>query len=162
MAPRAAAPSSGMPRWVPLAVLVAVAVGVILFVRARGREAPAPRPSDTTTVATMSAPLPRIPVLSTAEPVVDMTQDDASAIDIETAKTDRVEAVKALEKHDIPRALDLAAQATAHDPANAEGWLILGATHIYRGDFVQSQKAFKTCVDIAKVGRRDECAALLH
>jgi Tfp pilus assembly protein PilF len=83
-------------------------------------------------------------------------------LDFEAAKAERKEAVIALEKHDIPKALDLATQATGHDPQTAEGWLILGAVHIYRGDFKGSREAFKTCVDVAKVGRRDECEALLH
>ncbi len=160
--PLAAPPAPATPRWIPLAILVATAVGVLLWVRFRGHDAqPTPRVVAPVVSASVAA-LPRLPTLSTAEPDIDRSLDDASVLDFEAAKAERKQAVLALEKHDIVKALDLATQAVGHDPQDAEGWLILGAAHIYKGDFVNSRNAFKTCVDVAKVGRRDECAALLH
>jgi hypothetical protein len=160
--PIAAAPTAATPRWIPIAIVVATFVGVLLWVRFHGRDArPAPHVEAPVASTTVSA-APRLPTLSTAEPEINRALDDASVLDFEAAKAERKAAVLALEKRDVPTALDLATQATAHDPQDAEGWLILGAAHIYRGDYLNSRKAFKTCVDVAKVGRRDECEALLH
>ncbi len=154
-------PPPSTSRWLPIAALAAVALGVFLWVRMR-REPPRP-PVLNAAVSASAAPVPpRLPTLSTAEPDVDRSLDDASVLDFSAAKAERKEAVLALEKHDLPKALDLATQAIGHDPQDAEGWLILGAAQIYRGDFVASQKAFKSCVEQAKVGRRDECAALMR
>jgi cytochrome c-type biogenesis protein CcmH/NrfG len=69
--------------------------------------------------------------------------------------------VNALEKADVPRALEMAQFAALHDPDDAESWLTLAAVHLYRNDPPAAAQAFKDCVEKAKVGRRDHCVALL-
>jgi cytochrome c-type biogenesis protein CcmH/NrfG len=93
--------------------------------------------------------------------VIESDLGEAGAdLDPDAAASERREAVKALEKRDIPHALDLAQDAVDHDPGDAESWLVLGAVHLYKNDGKAAQQAFKECAEKAKIGRRDHCLAL--
>jgi cytochrome c-type biogenesis protein CcmH/NrfG len=99
------------------------------------------------------APAAAPPAASTLD-----TADDEHEI----ARQARLESKGALERHDLPHALDAAERAVLYDPDDAEGWLLLGAAHIDRGNYGAAQKAFKECVAKAKLGDRQECLWLLH
>ncbi len=149
-------------RFLTIAVLLGAAICAFALLRAklvRGR-AGNPVAVVETRSSIPAMPAAGVPVL--AGRTVTPLDEDASALDIEAARFERVEAVRALEAHDVPRALESAELAVKDDPSEAEGWLILGAAHLYRGDHTSAQQAFKACIEKAKTGRRDECAALLR
>jgi cytochrome c-type biogenesis protein CcmH/NrfG len=53
-------------------------------------------------------------------------------------------------------------RATAGDPGDAEGWLILGSAQQELGHAAAAREAFRSCVKSAKRGPVGECAAMLR
>jgi cytochrome c-type biogenesis protein CcmH/NrfG len=147
-------------------VRIAVAVGLLICVLAvlrgkLGRDDAAlqQRPAPALARAPSSA-TPAVPAVP--QPVQADTSEQAPAGDREAARLARRESQQALERHDLPHALEAAERAVLFDPEDAEGWLLLGAAHIDRGNNLAAQRAFKQCVGKAKLGDRQECLALIR
>jgi hypothetical protein len=79
-----------------------------------------------------------------------------------TPVQEREAARAALEHGKAKDALAAAARATAGDPGDAEGWLILGSAQQELGHAAGARDAFRSCVKSAKHGPVGECAAMLH
>jgi hypothetical protein len=75
---------------------------------------------------------------------------------------EREAARAALEHGKAKDAVASAARATAGDPGDAEGWLILGSAQQELGHAAAARDAFLSCVKSAKRGPVGECAAMLH
>jgi hypothetical protein len=160
-------PVPGAGLWLSRAVLLAaLALAVFFVVRGRlgARHGAAlagvvPVAPATATVAVDSAAAPSIALSVTPEEV---TAPDLDASASELAHYEREEAKRALEARRFRDGLEIAQRAVEHDSGDAEGWLILAAACLDRGDYASAQRAYKSCVERVKGGRRAECLALLR
>ncbi len=71
------------------------------------------------------------------------------------------DAQRALESGDTAKAIELARQATAGDPANTEAWLTLGAAYESSGKPAMARSAYRSCATQGRGDRVAECRALL-
>jgi tetratricopeptide (TPR) repeat protein len=70
------------------------------------------------------------------------------------------QASRAMSKGDVQRALDLARQAVASNPANADTWLTLGAAYQAAGNPSAARDAYKSCVKQAHSATISDCRVL--
>jgi outer membrane biosynthesis protein TonB len=70
------------------------------------------------------------------------------------------DAQRALDRGDAGRAVELAREATAADPTNAEAWLTLGAAYEASGRASLARSAYQSCAARGKGERVGECRAL--
>ena len=82
--------------------------------------------------------------------------------DLDAARRERFEAQAALEIGDIKRAAIVAQRAVAHDPSEAEGWLLLTAAQLEMKDDVGANRSLNACAQRATRGPRGECVALIQ
>jgi hypothetical protein len=160
------APRGSRYGWLTALVVAAALIGVFLVVRGKVGRRAAPRAvAQTARPAPAPTQVEPAPVNSQAAALLTVIESDlgdaAAELDRDAATSERREAIKALEARDVERALMLAENAVAHDPADAESWLILGAVHLSKNDGKAAQHAFRECAEKAKVGRKDHCQALL-
>jgi hypothetical protein len=71
-------------------------------------------------------------------------------------------AMRALERGDATRSVELAQESVALDPTDAEAWLILGGAYATRGRQEDARRSFASCTKLAVRGPRAECASLLR
>jgi hypothetical protein len=103
------------------------------------------------------------PPVAAAAPVPLRTITSSATLSpAKTAYRDRETARRALEAGKPKDALAAAERATVSDPADAEGWLILGAAHGELGHVAAARDAFRSCARSAKRGPVRECAAMLR
>jgi CheY-like chemotaxis protein len=70
------------------------------------------------------------------------------------------QAGRALQKGDAARAVSLARQAVAENPANADAWLTLGAAYQASGNGAAAREAYRSCTKQAHFANVTECFAL--
>jgi hypothetical protein len=97
------------------------------------------------------------PVASAASEV--QNEKPAEAIDV---KAEKRLAERALDQGKLAQSIEHAARAVEGDATDANAWLLLGAAKQAKGDAKGSREAFSSCVKQAKVGPRNECAAMLR
>ena len=98
------------------------------------------------------APLPPGPVAPGAETAIDTGgQTGGSLI---------TQAGRAMQKGDTTKAVSLARQAVAENPANADAWLTLGAAYSASGNPGAARDAYRSCVKQARFANVTECHAL--
>ena len=152
-------------RTVTFALFVVAALGVVALVRAL-------RAADdgikTAAAATEVAPAPKLATRDglglgdAVEPAPPTDPRSSIALDPAAARAERWEARAALEIGDSKRAARVATLAVAHDPSEAEGWLLLTAAEIDNRNPVASRLALRACAKKATRGPRGECIALLR
>ena len=69
---------------------------------------------------------------------------------------------QALEHGKVGLSIELGERAVELDPTDADGWLILGAAYMQRGDNKNARRCFTSCVEKATTGQRKECAAMMR
>ena len=111
---------------------------------------PAPLAGDSVAPAIEDSPLAQ------PEPAIE------PEVDVLAAKQEKRRSQAALERLDVPKAIDLGEQSVAHDPTDAEAWLILGAAYQAKGDATNMRRAFRECIAQGRGGRRSECAQFPH
>jgi hypothetical protein len=94
-------------------------------------------------------------------PVAEPAAVAAPASD-KSAKEEKGEARKALERGKPQLAIEAGERSVALDPTDGEAWLLLGAAYMDRGKPVEARKAFASCVKQGKKGPMGECAAMLR
>jgi hypothetical protein len=70
------------------------------------------------------------------------------------------QASRAMAKGDVQRALDLARQAVASNPANADTWLTLGAAYQAAGNPSAARDAYRSCIKQAHSASVSDCRVL--
>jgi cytochrome c-type biogenesis protein CcmH/NrfG len=70
------------------------------------------------------------------------------------------QASRALAKGDTAKAVELARQAVASNPGNADAWLTLGAAYQASGNASAAHQAYKSCVAQARSANVNECRNL--
>jgi Tfp pilus assembly protein PilF len=70
------------------------------------------------------------------------------------------QASRALSKGDTTRAVELARQAVASNPSNADAWLTLGAAYQASGNGSAARDAYRSCVAQAHTANVNECRVL--
>jgi Flp pilus assembly protein TadD len=70
------------------------------------------------------------------------------------------QAGRALQKGDSAKAVSLARQAVAENPANADAWLTLGAAYQASGNGGAAKDAYRSCTKQAHFANVTECFAL--
>jgi Flp pilus assembly protein TadD len=73
-----------------------------------------------------------------------------------------IQANHALRRGAIERALTLARQAVAANPADADAWLTLGAALQSAGDTNGAREAYSNCLTRARTPNISECRLLLR
>lgn len=113
--------------------------------------------------APAEAPLPSALPAASVEPADDVVSAvTAPETAVQQSKVARDEARRALEGRRLEAALLAAEKAAALDPRDADGWLLLGATHLELGHAAKARDAFTACAHHATKGAHGECAALLR
>jgi tetratricopeptide (TPR) repeat protein len=97
-----------------------------------------------------------------AEPAAAEPAAVAAPTSDKTAKEEKVEARKALERGKAQLAIEAGERSVALDPTDGEAWLLLGAAYMDRGKPVEARKAFASCVKQGKKGPMGECSAMLR
>jgi cytochrome c-type biogenesis protein CcmH/NrfG len=69
------------------------------------------------------------------------------------------QAGRALQKGDAAKAVTLARQAVAENPANADAWLTLGVAYQASGNAAAAHDAYKSCTKQAHYANVTECFA---
>jgi Flp pilus assembly protein TadD len=69
---------------------------------------------------------------------------------------------RALDNGKLSLAIEAGERSVQLDASDGEAWLILGAAYLQRGGYAQARRSFASCVQLAKRGPRNECAALLR
>ena len=70
------------------------------------------------------------------------------------------QASRAMQKGDRQLAVDLARQAVAQNPSNADAWLTLGAAYQSSGNGGAAKDAYRSCTKQAHSGNLNECYVL--
>ena len=70
------------------------------------------------------------------------------------------QAGRAMQKGDTAKAVSLARQAVAENPAYADAWLTLGAAYQASGNTGAARDAYRNCVKQAHFGSVTECYSL--
>lgn len=70
------------------------------------------------------------------------------------------QADRAMQKGDRQKAVDLARQAVAQTPANADAWLTLGAAYQSSGNTSAAKDAYRSCIKQAHFGNLNDCYVL--
>jgi hypothetical protein len=81
---------------------------------------------------------------------------------VSAALTTKNSSQQALEQGKVGLAIELGEHAVELDPTDADGWLILGAAYMQRGDNKNARRCFASCVKQATAGAKKECAAMLR
>jgi hypothetical protein len=155
-----------LTRYVAATVCVCVALCLTALVRvavAHGKG------EDDAPVARTSAPTTSAPVAAASPAAVVATQEAATPAPLpaatapaKTAREERDAARRALEAGHARDALAAAERATALDPKDADGWLLIGAANQTMGHAKEARAAFTTCVKTAKRGPVRECRSMLR
>jgi hypothetical protein len=72
------------------------------------------------------------------------------------------ESQRALDLGKVALSIEAGERSVQLDASDAEAWLILGAAYMQHGRGAQARRSFTSCVQLAKRGPRNECAALLR
>jgi hypothetical protein len=72
------------------------------------------------------------------------------------------ESQRALDLGKVALSIEAGERSVRLDASDAEAWLILGAAYMQHGGGAQARRSFTSCVQLAKRGPRNECAALLR
>lgn len=178
---------ASMQRWAilvtaPLAI-IAIAAGVraaVIWGRAPTTEVSAANVATATATAIATAP----PVVASAPPApspppeaeppppspkvatppaapILVTAEEQVARDRAAAKKEKFEAQAALEVGDGRRAQRAAKRATALDPSDAHGWLLLVAAELDCKNPVAANDALRSCLERATRGPRGECIGMV-
>ncbi len=79
-----------------------------------------------------------------------------------TAAQETRAAQAALDHGNVAGAIRAGERSVALDPGDGRAWLLLGAAYQEAGDTKDARRAFKACVEQARRGPKDECAAMLR
>jgi hypothetical protein len=113
--------------------------------------------------AAATDPQPAAADTSTAQA---QTTDEAPppepTVDPDAAKKEKRESQVALERFQLAKAIELGEASVAHDPSDAEAWLILGAAYQAKGDMKNARRVFNACVKEGTGNRRHECAQFAY
>jgi len=120
-------------------------------------------PIATATATAPSTPEPPAPIEKGAPPpqAPATTPAEQLAQDRAAAKKERLEAQTALEVGDARRAALAARRATALDPSEAQGWLVLVAAELDCKRPVAANEALASCLKLATRGPRGECIGMV-
>jgi hypothetical protein len=141
VAPAAAEPAQPPPEVPPAAVEGVVAPAA----------APAPALVGPALVGEIAGPKPSSGGAATDEP------NDPHA-----ALAAKQESQRALDLGKVALSIEAGERSVRLDATDAEAWLILGAAYLQHGGGAQARRSFTSCVQLAKRGPRNECAALLR
>jgi len=103
-------------------------------------------------VVVQAAPPPAPVEISAPEPVLEPEPTPAVP-----AKELREKARILLTHRQVPEAIATADEAAKAEPADAEGWLLLGAAQLEAGHATDAKETFRTCTHVAKTGPVGEC-----
>lgn len=158
--PAKGAASSAAPKQVPAAVTSQAPAASEQPVpapmqSASGQGGPAATAEASTEAPAASA---EAPVASAEAPAVASAEAEAEP-EADPAKL-LAEAQKALERGDEDKAIAFASRYTKAKPAEAFGWLILGAAYQQKGDMSKAREVYRTCATQASGHGLGECRAL--
>jgi hypothetical protein len=141
------------------ALAVACLVGAALFVRSTKTLPPNAR----------AQPAAASPIYPSALAAVDTKPNPSAESSSATGPGSNSEAIetkeaarRGLELGKVGLAISLGERSVALDPTDADGWLILGAAYMQRGDNKNARRCFSSCLEQATSGERRECAAMLR
>jgi Flp pilus assembly protein TadD len=112
--------------------------------------APAPAPTDIAPAAAAPTDTPQA------------AADPEAPTDPAAAKEEKKAARRALESGNLNGAIEAGERAVAHDPADGDSWLLLGAAYQEKGRAAEARKAFTSCIKEGKRGAIGECRAMLR
>jgi CheY-like chemotaxis protein len=122
-------------------------------------EAPGPAPNPEPGSPGPAASGPNVgPALSAGPPIVGT--EAPLALNQPPGHSLIAQASRALQKGDRPLAVDLAKQAVAQSPTNADAWLTLGAAYQASGNGGAAKDAYRSCTKQARHGNLNDCYVL--
>jgi hypothetical protein len=137
--------------------------GQVIAAETQHAAAPPREPEPTATIAEPAAatqPQAAEPEPAPAETATAVATEPER--DPEAAKREKRASQRALERFDLKNAIEQGELSVAHDPTDAEAWLILGAAYQAKGDGANMKRAFRSCLDQGKGPRRGECFQFAH
>lgn len=138
--------------------LLALVRGTIAHFSANDEPAVSAQASSPPLAATTLAAVPPAESLPTSATAT----APAPIAERKSAKEERDTAQRALEHGHAKDAVEAASRATALEPTDAAGWLLLGAAQQELGHAKESRAAFMSCVRLGKRGSVRECRAMLR
>jgi hypothetical protein len=124
--------------------------------------APPPAPEPVASAAPAPAPsaAPSAEAVASAAPTADTPA--APPVPQKTAKEEKADAQRALDRNKVSDAIMSALRSTSLDPEDADAWLLLGAAYDMAGKHVDARAAYSECAKEAKRGEVRECKLMLR
>ncbi|HEX8792733.1 MAG TPA: response regulator [Polyangiaceae bacterium] len=117
---------------------------------------PTPAPNPVLAAPGPPTPAPYVPPAPPAAPATEAPLEASRA----GGGSLIAQASRAMQKGDRQLAVDLARQAVAQNPSNADAWLTLGAAYQSSGNSGAAKDAYRSCIKQAHSGNLNDCYVL--